>query len=1013
MPAPLKIVHLEDSPSDAALIWRVLKKSGLVFEALLVDTKEKFISALETFQPDLILADHSLPSFNSEEALEYYHASGTTTPFILVTAAMTDEYAVSMLKKGADDYILKDRPERLPMAIENALAKHLLEKERQNHLQELISNEHKYRSLIENGGDVVVILNQEFTPTYVSPSISHVLGYSEQEALLLNLQEIIHPQDVEVAMHTMQKCLSQPGVPMKGMDARLRHKNGSWRWAEATLTNMLHDPAIKGIVDNFRDITERKNAEDEIKQSEEQYRQLFNCSPLPKLIFDPQTFKILDANQAVVDHYGYTRLELLQMTFLDLLPEQEAVRTKATLHQLSSENGTLNYGAFENTTKNGTPLKVEISGHHLLYKQTNCLMVVCQDITEREKAEQALLQSNARYELVSKATSDAIWDWDLNTNDFYWSEGVEYLFGYNVKELNQSQRTWSSNVHPADLSQTRAHINAALKSEDTHWEAEYRFKKANGDYAFVSDRGFIIRDTQQNPVRMVGAMQDITKQKQLEKLLKEASVLARIGTFEVDMTTMDVFWSDITKEIHDVPQDFTPDVATGINFYKAGANREIIFNALEAAFQKGTPFDLELLITTATGKDRWVRIIGQTEIIDQKVTRFYGSIQDIDAMKKAELEMLEVYKEKNVILESIGDAFYALTKEWVVTYWNQQAEKLLGRSKEEMKGHNLWEKFPDVVGTPFYDYYQKAINEDKIQHFEAFYDKAQCWFSVTAYPSGSGLSVYFKDVTERKQKDLHLLELNENLHTYTEELIDANKGLEQFSYIVSHNLRAPVANIMGLVDLMDLPNNPQEAKDNLLNALKINIKRLDSVIIDLNTILTVKKDIAENKESINLTDLVVGITSSIQHLITQENVKISTDFSEHPEIVTVKSYLHSIFYNLILNSIKYRQPGLPPHIEIKSARVKDGMHLTFKDNGLGIDLVKKKDQLFGLYKRFHYHVEGKGLGLFMVKTQVEALGGKISVQSEVNQGVEFTILFKSNVSSKARTHEHAFHLHHS
>jgi signal transduction histidine kinase len=110
--------------------------------------------------------------------------------------------------------------------------------------------------------------------------------------------------------------------------------------------------------------------------------------------------------------------------------------------------------------------------------------------------------------------------------------------------------------------------------------------------------------------------------------------------------------------------------------------------------------------------------------------------------------------------------------------------------------------------------------------------------------------------------------------------------------------------------------------------------------------------------------------------------------------VTLKSYLYSIFYNLISNSIKFRQKQVPCIIEIKSNLLKNNVELIFTDNGMGIDLKKKGDHIFGLYKRFHPHTEGKGMGLFMVKTQVETLSGKISIESEVNKGTQFRIEFE-------------------
>ena len=123
-------------------------------------------------------------------------------------------------------------------------------------------------------------------------------------------------------------------------------------------------------------------------------------------------------------------------------------------------------------------------------------------------------------------------------------------------------------------------------------------------------------------------------------------------------------------------------------------------------------------------------------------------------------------------------------------------------------------------------------------------------------------------------------------------------------------------------------------------------------------------------------------------------IEIVYDLSEINTFSTLKSYIHSIFYNLISNSIKYRQPQIPCLIKIESHLHDKKLQLAFTDNGLGIDLEKQGDQIFGLYKRFHPHLEGKGMGLFMVKAQVEKLGGKISVSSKVNKGTEFKIEFE-------------------
>ncbi len=745
----LRILHLEDVPSDALLVSRALKQAGFKFDCRVVDTKEGFLVALKDFDPDLILADHSLPSFNSFEALELLGSLENKIPVILVTATMSDEFAVNAIKRGARDYVLKDRLKRLPSAIKNVLETQRIEKEREGFLVQLQQNERKFRRLIEHGADAVVILLPDGTPSYVTPSLKRVLGYSEKEALELNMYEIIHENQRECVLEKLKECLVRPQIPFDGNSVRARHKDGSWRWLDVTLTSFMEDSTIEGIVADFRDVTEKKK---------------------------------------------------------------------------------------------------------------------------------------------------------------------------------------------------------------------------------------------------------------LEELLDEASRFARFGTFEIDCEKDILYWSPVTKEIHEVEMEFVPTAQIGINFYKEGESRNAISNAYLKAFKENTPYDLELQLVTAKGRERWVRSIGQPTFVGGKCVRINGSFQDITNIKNSELKALKASEEKEIILESIGDAFFMVDKDWTVTYWNRHSEKLLDCPRDKILGKNLWKVFSDAIGTKFEISYQKAVKEQSIENFEEYFERAQKWFEVTAYPSNSGLSVYFRDVTERKKSELQIMGLNSNLKAHTEELVEANKGLEQFSFIVSHNLRSPVANILGLADLIGNKDYPEEVKNDFLEALIDNVKRLDIVISDLNAILQVKVEMDAKKEPVQLSDLVDAIKTSIQNLLEKEKVQITTHF-DVPAIHTVQSYLHSIFYNLIANSIKYRRPGIPPKIWIRSETIEGSVVITFEDNGLGIDLVKKRKQVFGLYKRFHHHIEGKGMGLFLVKTQVELLGGKISIESKVNAGTKFTITFKEKTINYIFEHE--------
>jgi signal transduction histidine kinase len=250
-----------------------------------------------------------------------------------------------------------------------------------------------------------------------------------------------------------------------------------------------------------------------------------------------------------------------------------------------------------------------------------------------------------------------------------------------------------------------------------------------------------------------------------------------------------------------------------------------------------------------------------------------------------------------------------------------------------------------------------------------------------------GFVLAFKDITDRKISELERERI-------TADLVKRNTDLEEFAYIISHNLRAPVANILGASTALNTMELNPEEKEKLSKGINISAIKLDEVINDLNHILQGKGGIDDSKEMVQFSDLVDSVKISIRNLIDNNNVKIRYDFSEVDQFVVLKPYLYSIFYNLISNSIKYRRQQVDTVIEIRSHLYEKRLELTFSDNGMGIDLIKNGSQVFGLYKRFHSGIEGKGMGLFMVKTQVEKLGGKITVESEENKGTEFKIEFE-------------------
>lgn len=249
--------------------------------------------------------------------------------------------------------------------------------------------------------------------------------------------------------------------------------------------------------------------------------------------------------------------------------------------------------------------------------------------------------------------------------------------------------------------------------------------------------------------------------------------------------------------------------------------------------------------------------------------------------------------------------------------------------------------------------------------------------------------------SENIQLNREVIEKNAQLSQTNEELIRHNNDLLQFSYTVSHNLRGPVASLIGLVNLFDR-KELKEDHQILLQHLEISSDRLDTTIKDLGSIIDMRNSVSKTKQGVKWSDELEHITILLKKEIEDQHVEIESDFSKAPTVYSIKPMVTSILYNLISNAIKYHSPERKSKISIRTTQENDVVRLDVTDNGMGIDLDKFKDKVFGLYKRFHTHTEGKGLGLFLVKLQAETLGGRAEVRSKLNSGTTFSIFISSS-----------------
>ncbi len=341
-------------------------------------------------------------------------------------------------------------------------------------------------------------------------------------------------------------------------------------------------------------------------------------------------------------------------------------------------------------------------------------------------------------------------------------------------------------------------------------------------------------------------------------------------------------------------------------------------------------------------------------------------------------------------------------------YCSDEFFTIAGRTREEMGTDlDIFSKIshPDDI-TRLKTAFEKAIRKESAWDIEFrilqpngnilyVHGKAEVEFNDVGTP------ILFKgtiqDISNRKR-------MEEERELVIQELTKMNADLKQFSFITSHNFRAPLSNIIGILNLINFTELGEHNKS-MLDMLKTSAMNLNTTIEDLTKIMIIKNNVNADMCDVSLSDVYQKVESVFTNAIIEARGYIETDF-QVPYVRFSPVYLESVLINLISNAVHYRSTDRTLLIKIKSTIDENGnTKLIVSDNGLGIDMNRQKDKIFGLYQRFHEHTTGQGLGLFIIKSQINALSGKIEVESEVDKGTTFTITFITKVSGMEFTIE--------
>lgn len=1004
--------------------------------------------------------------------------------------------------------------------------------EKKTALEQSHLNEMRFRALVQEGSDLIAILDEGANYTYVSPTSLSILGVHPEEYIGKNLFEFIHPEDKGSVVAAFDQL--QTARQVKNIEFRFRNHEGGWRWIETTITNLINDAAVKGIVANSRDITdrkgieqassfkaellntigqaviatslkgiinfwnnaaasiygwvadevigkdindiipslqskarvamimrqfksghscsgeflvqlkdggefpafitdapfydrdgkltgiisissditERKQAEDELRKTESRYRTLFEQN-LAGVYTSTLGGIILDCNTAFAKMLKYdSPVELLDTKAVDLYfsPGDR----DAFILAVSNEKKLYNH-EYILKCKDGSPLYVIeniVLREDALSGEKICDGILI-DITERKLAELQLKYVNERFTNVSKATFDAVWDWDLNTNNLYLGDAFEHLFGYKLEKNETNISTWYEHLHAEDAEMVMNSINQVINdANNNHWKQEYRYIKANGEIAFVVDRGFVLRDEKGQAYRMVGAMHDSTKRKMNDFALQQSEARHRglivsqtnylIRTdlesnysYYNDKYFRDFGWlydgkdllgSSPMKSIMEYDQKRVMETVE-----KCLANLNQVFQVeIDKPSKEGgvrtTIWDF-ICLTDADGLPAEIQCVG-IDISERKLAA--------DAIRLS-----------NERYDMIAMATNDCTWDWDLI--KNEVERP-GRKLECLLGYN------EIEAAEVDEFWRQHVHPDDWMRINKTRDvifknpREKFWEDEYRFlkPDGSYALVYdrgyvirnaqgnairmigaSRDISKERENESELKKLNDQLQKRAKELADSNAELEQFAYVASHDLQEPLRMVTSF--LTQLEHKYADIIDDkgkkYIEFAVDGAKRMRHLILDLLEYSRVGKT-EDDKEDIDVNDLVKEIQVLYRKQIGEKGAVFIT--AELPVIHSYKSPVRQVFQNLISNALKYSHTETPVQIQIICEELIEHWHFIITDNGIGIE-KEYYDKIFIIFQRLHTKqvFPGTGMGLAITKKIIENLGGEIWLNSTPGKSSSF------------------------
>lgn len=876
--------------------------------------------------------------------------------------------------------------------------------------QKMREKDQEFRKLSANVPDLIYQFTRKTDGSYCVPIASkgiwNIFGCTPEEVVddFSPIGRVIYPDDVERVINDIEYSAEHLTYFTCEFRVQIPGRDIQWIYSKST-PEKLPDGSITWYGFNT-DITQQKKVEEILKLSEERYRNIFESAVIGIYRTTPEG-KIIMANPTLIKMLGFDSFE--DLTHRNL--EHEGFESNETRKKFKSEiEKNKRILGLESVwkTKDGRSVVVNENAQGFYDSNGNLKYYegTIEDITQRKKMENTLRESEEKFRKAFFTNPDAI---TINRFDtgLYVSvnEGFMEIFGYSEEEvLGKTSLELNIWYNPGD----RIKFVNQLRKHGFVDNFETKFRSKNGEVKDTLMSSVIIE--LENIPHILSTTKDITARKQIEEalkynesLLREVGRIAHVGGWEYNIVTNKSRWTEEVARIHDLDPKIPASTSLSLSFY-AEKSKPIIEKAFNDAMNKAIPYDLELQIISATGKEKWIRTIGHPVTINKKVVKVQGSFQDITELKKAELAIRESEEKFRSLMESIPLPVVYSNSKGEVIFSNNRFEEVFGYTPSDLPGINEWW----LLAYPDADYRLEVMQNwtmavenaaktgtdiESDEYRITCKDGTVRTIIISGLLINDNLLATFIDITDRKKAEEEVIKLNENLEQRVEDrtrqLKEANQELEAFSYSVSHDLRAPLRHINGFIDLLannytdQLPEKGKHYFDVIVNSTQ----QMGALIDDLLQFSRTGRQEMQ-KINLNMNEVLQEVFNISKNDTVNRNIewKIAT----LPVVFGDSALLRLVWYNLLNNAVKFTNAKNPAIIEIGYREEAQEFVFFIRDNGAGFDM-KYAHKLFGVFQRLHSKREfdGTGIGLANVRRIILRHGGRTWADAQPDKGAVF------------------------